>query len=107
MKCTECNGRGVATYYVETHRDENSVTMSAREDICHTCNGSGKKTMTNADCIRSMSDEELVIAISQMIIKEVKSVMYSEGKVPTAIGLAFLCTGVRDRVEMWLRQECE
>lgn len=60
MKCTECNGRGVATYYVEIHRDEKAVIRSAREDVCHTCNGSGKKPVTNADCIRSMSDEELI-----------------------------------------------
>ncbi len=59
MICPECNGRGETTYYVETDRDENTVTVKARKDICHTCNGSGEKPMTNADRIRAMSDEEL------------------------------------------------
>lgn len=66
-----------------------------------------KPINTNADCIRNMNDDVLVVAISQMIIKEVKSALRSEGKVPTATGLAFLCAGIRDRVEMWLRQECK
>lgn len=66
-----------------------------------------KPINTNADCIRNMNDDVLVVAISQMIIKEVESALRSEGKVPTATGLAFLCAGVRDHAEMWLRQECE
>ena len=59
MICPECNGSGEAVYYIETDRDENSVTVVPRKGICRTCNGSGKKPMTNADLIRSMSDEEL------------------------------------------------
>ena len=77
MKCTECNGRGVATYYVETHRDENSVTMSAREDICNTCNGSGKKPMTNADRIRSMSDDDLAEYLASLFEDVEQGVIYS------------------------------
>lgn len=59
MICPECNGRGESIYYVETHRDENSVTVEQRKGICRTCNGSGAKQQTNADRIRAMSDEEL------------------------------------------------
>lgn len=59
MKCPECNGRGVAFYYVETDRDENSVTVEQRKDICRTCSGSGKKPMTNAERIRAVSEDEL------------------------------------------------
>lgn len=59
MICPECNGRGKAIYYVETDRDENTVTVEKREGICRTCNGSGEKPQTNADRIRAMTDEEL------------------------------------------------
>lgn len=59
MVCPECNGRGETIYYVETNRDENTVMLRQRKGICQTCNGSGKKLMTNADKIRAMSDEEL------------------------------------------------
>lgn len=59
MICPECNGRGETVYYVEIDSDENTVTMEQRKGICRTCNGSGKKPMTNADRIRSMTDEEL------------------------------------------------
>ena len=61
MICPECKGRGESTYYVETDRDENTVTVEARKGICRTCNGSGKMPMTNADRIRAMSDEELAV----------------------------------------------
>lgn len=59
MICPECNGSGEAIYYVETDRDENTVTVEKRKCICRTCIGSGKKPQTNADRIRAMSDEEL------------------------------------------------
>lgn len=59
MICLECRGTGTAIYYCETARDENSVTMKKVEDICHSCHGSGRKPETNAERIRSMSDEEL------------------------------------------------
>ena len=59
MICPECNGKGEAIYYVETDRDENTVTVKKTKDICWACNGSGKKPQTNADRIREMSDEEL------------------------------------------------
>lgn len=59
MICPECNGMGETVYYVETARDENTVTMEQRKGICRTCNGSGEKPITNADRIRSMSDEAL------------------------------------------------
>ena len=64
--CPECNGRGETVYYVETDRDENTVTVEARKGICQTCNGSGEKPQTKADRIRAMSDEEL--AASHLII---------------------------------------
>lgn len=59
MRCPECNGSGEAIYYVEIGRDEVTVTVAPRNCVCRTCNGSGKKPMTNADRIRAMSDEEL------------------------------------------------
>ena len=59
--CTECNGSGEAMYYVETVSDENTVTLRQRKGNCRTCNGSGKKLLTNADRIRAMSDEELAM----------------------------------------------
>ena len=62
MICPECNGKGEAIYYVETDRDENSVTVERRKGICRTCNGSGVKPQTHADRIRAMSDEELADA---------------------------------------------
>ena len=70
MICPECNGKGEAIYYVETHRDENSVTVEQRKGICRTCNGSGEKPQTNADRIRAMSYEELAIClqISQIMV---------------------------------------
>ena len=61
MVCTECNGSGEAMYYVETVSDENTVTLRQRKGNCRTCNGSGKKLLTNADRIRAMSDEELAM----------------------------------------------
>ena len=64
MICPECNGRGESIYYIETHCDENSVTVKQRKEICRTCNGSGKKQRTNADRIRAMSDEELADVVA-------------------------------------------
>ena len=64
MKCPECNGRGETIYFVETHRDENTMTIEQRKGICRTCNGSGEKTKTNADRIRAMTDDELAEFIS-------------------------------------------
>ena len=61
MRCPECNGTGETNYYVEVHRDENSVSMAKRKDICRTCNGSGEVKQTNADRIRAMSDEKLAV----------------------------------------------
>ena len=59
MRCPECNGRGETIYFVETERDEYSITIEQRQGVCRTCNGSGEKPMTNADRIRAMNDEEL------------------------------------------------
>ena len=64
MKCTECNGRGETIYFVETERDENTVTVERRKGICRSCNGSGERPMTNADRIRAMSDEELAVFLA-------------------------------------------
>ena len=69
MICPECNGRGESSYYVETHRDENSVTVEQRKGICRTCNGSGEKKQTNADHIRVMSDEKLAEAFFNLCEK--------------------------------------
>ena len=68
MICPECNGRGETIYYVETDRDENTVTVKQRKGICRTCNGSGQKSQTNADRIRSMTDEELSEFINALTV---------------------------------------
>ena len=68
MICPECHGKGETIYYVETDRDENSVTVEQRRGICRTCNGSGAKPLTNADRIRAMSDAELAEIISENIL---------------------------------------
>ena len=68
MVCPECNGRGETIYYVETDRDENTVTVEQRKGICRTCNGSGLKAQTNADRIRAMSDGELAESLSKTVV---------------------------------------
>ena len=70
MICPECNGMGETVYYVETTRDENTVTMEQRKGICRTCNGSGEKPMTNADRIRAVSDEKLALFVRDIISAE-------------------------------------
>lgn len=69
MNCKECNGKGKSFYYVETHRDGNSVTISKKEDICRSCNGSGVVQITNSDYLRSMNDNELAFWIDKMYLK--------------------------------------
>ena len=73
MKCTECNGSGEAIYFVETDRDENTVTVKKRKCICRTCNGSGEMPMTNADRIRAMTDEELAQQLTQVFCEGFKA----------------------------------
>ena len=79
MICPECNGSGEAVYYIETDRDENSVTIVPRKGICRTCNGSGKKLMTNADRIRSMSDEELAEFLTHINPTNCQDCAFSHG----------------------------
>ena len=67
MICQECNGRRETIYYVETDRDENTVTIAPKKGICRSCNGSGKMPHTNADRIRAMSDEELAVFLADEI----------------------------------------
>ena len=61
MICPDCNGKGEAIYYKYLGADfaKNIVNIKPKKDICRTCNGSGHTTQTNADRIRSMSNEEL------------------------------------------------
>ena len=66
MICPECKGKGEVKYYRETDRDEYSVTVKGVVDVCHTCHGSGVKPPTNADHIRSMSDEELARFLAEV-----------------------------------------
>jgi hypothetical protein len=66
MICPECNGKGEAKYYREVDRDAYSVTVEGYLDICHACHGIGIKVQTNADHIRSMTDEELAVWISAL-----------------------------------------
>lgn len=70
MICPGCNGSGESIYYVEIHRDENSVTVEQRKGICRTCNGSGEKPQTNADRIRAMTDEELAERLKNLYTEE-------------------------------------
>lgn len=60
MVCPKCNGRGETIYYVEISRDENTIIFDQRKEICQTCNGSGKKPMTNDNDIQNMNNRELV-----------------------------------------------
>jgi hypothetical protein len=59
MKCENCCGKGMEYYYAEISRDGTRVTIEQRERICHRCNGLGVRLETNADRIRSMTDEGL------------------------------------------------
>ena len=65
IRCPYCEGRGEVLYYVETARDETSVTVKPKYDICRKCNGSGETPKTNADHIRAMTDEELAKALAE------------------------------------------
>lgn len=67
MRCPECNGRGETIYFVETERDEYSVTVEQRQGVCRTCHGSGEKPKTNADRIRAMDDETLATQLVQVV----------------------------------------
>lgn len=83
MVCTECNGSGQAIYYVETIGDENTVTLRQTKGICRTCNGSGKKPLTNADSVRAMSNEELYVLFREIYnAGAVYGVSYMYGKQP-------------------------
>lgn len=99
--CPECHGKGETIYYVETDRDENTVTVEQRTGICRTCNGSGEKPFTNADKIRSeiLTDEGLAELL----------VVYLDdwGEYETPIGhIETREEAIRKTVE-WLQQEAE
>lgn len=97
--CPECNGRGETVYYVETDRDENTVTVEARKGICRTCNGSGKKRQTNGDRFRAKTDEELSLMFYRMCINT-----ESCDECPAVNN----CPGVSARRwEEWLKQPAE
>lgn len=99
MICPECNGRGKSIYYIETQRDENSVTVEQRKGICRTCNGSGKKEQTNADKIRSMTDEELALWICGVYDIEEENGKFING---------IIIPGYAPHdIEEWLQQPCE
>ena len=70
MICPECNGKGEVKYYREVDRDAYSVTVEGYLDICHTCHGNGIKVQSNADHIRSMTDEELSEFLSRPFCNE-------------------------------------
>ena len=98
MICPECNGRGETIYYVETYRDENTVTVEQRKGICRTCNGSGEKAQTKADIIRAMTDEELAKWIDDMYLKR----LWCDVRKADCNGTE--CT---DCIVRWLQQPCE
>ena len=97
MICPECNGKGETIYYVETYRDENTVTVEQRKGICWTCNGSGEKPQTNADRIRAMSDEELA--------KWIRKIMDCD-QCPIGLGCV-LDKGCVPSLADWLKQPAE
>ena len=78
MRCPECNGRGETIYFVETERDEYSITIEQRQGVCRTCNGSGEKPKTNADRIREMSDEELEAFLIEVDLERAGSPFITE-----------------------------
>lgn len=69
MICPECNGKGEIKYY-RLVRGEHPMTVDGFLDVCHTCHGSGVKITSNADHIRSMTDEELADYISENCISD-------------------------------------
>ena len=100
MVCPECNGKGETIYYVETDRDENTVTVEQRKGICLTCNGSGEKPQTNADRIRAMSDEELM----QFLFNKVSNNTICSFCVPT-MRTKCKCDGhCKNGILEWLKQ---
>jgi excinuclease UvrABC ATPase subunit len=100
MICPECNGRGESIYYVETDRDENTVTVEKRKGICRTCNGSGEQPMTNADRIRAWNDHELAETIANFVSEiDNGDVRYSDDQNDW---LKWLQQPVED--ERWLRK---
>ena len=82
MICPECNGKGETIYYVETDRDENTVTVEQRKGICRTCNGSGEKPQTNADRIRAMSDYDLAWFLMEMRVDAISTPKGATGAFP-------------------------
>jgi len=78
MICPECNGKGKVKYYREVDRDAQSVTIYGYLDICHTCHGSGIKVQSNADHIRSMTDEELAEYLYDRVGVAAEHIAYCE-----------------------------
>ena len=67
IPCKQCSGRGFISW---TFSEGNTGT--AKSYVCPDCNGSGFLVvpMTNADRIRSMTDEEL----AELIVVKVKDI---------------------------------
>ena len=107
MKCPECNGRGETTYYVETDRDENTVTIEQRKGICRTCNGSGEKPMTNADRIRAMSDKEIACFLAGKFTDTTTQRMVELGKMRSATEISVEADLWFRAWMQWLRQPAE
>lgn len=62
MRCLRCGGTGAYHYVDRTDRD-GKVMLEIRRTVCDACKGSGREPLTNADRIRSMSDEALAEVI--------------------------------------------
>lgn len=105
MICPECYGEGEAIYYVETDRDENTVTVKKIKDICRTCNGSGKKPQTNADRVREMSDEELADWLAKTQIANIAEAL-AVAKIPYEPEDGLKDEVAKDCME-WLKQPAE
>lgn len=63
MGCLRCGGTGVIHYVDRINRDGKVATLEIRRIVCDACKGSGRELITNADSIRSMTDEELAEVI--------------------------------------------
>jgi S-adenosylhomocysteine hydrolase len=107
MRCPECNGRGETFYFVETERDEHSVTIEQRKGVCRTCNGSGEKTTTNADRIRAMSDEELAWFMADRNVNESTVLLLNKDHGLTATQIAAMRHNIYCALMQWLQQPAE
>ena len=98
VMCPICQGYGFNSKY-----NENSIWS----EKCQNCDGTGivKAPMTNADCIRAMSDEELAIWLAEWSFCA-DACPASTNEVEEAIG--YHCpSNCKEQALTWLQQPAE